>query len=235
MEKINIVIPTINRADLLEESFNDLKESGVLAESNLLIIDNANQDLSFIKRNKNTETYRPDSNLGVAASWNYGINYLFGLNDSTEAVLVLNDDIVMGKTPEELKKIIKKAVKQNALVTGSNHWCALVMPRTVFDEIGDFDETFFPAYYEDNDYERRMRLAGLNILKDPDLDPKIFRNSQTIEKSPAINHRFNDNKAYFFKKWPNKKLPSVTEAFMYNGEIEILKARILETAPFVKE
>lgn len=40
---------------------------------------------------------------------------------------------------------------------------ALVIRRSVFEEIGPFDERFFPAWFEDVDYCRRLAAAGKEI------------------------------------------------------------------------
>ena len=39
-------------------------------------------------------------------------------------------------------------------------WHLVVFGKATVDRIGYFDENFYPAYYEDNDYGRRMRVAG---------------------------------------------------------------------------
>ena len=38
------------------------------------------------------------------------------------------------------------------------------VPRATAEKVGYFDENFYPAYFEDNDYVYRCRLAGARIL-----------------------------------------------------------------------
>jgi GT2 family glycosyltransferase len=44
---------------------------------------------------------------------------------------------------------------------------ALIVRREAYDEIGGFDEQFHPAWYEDVDFCRRLRLAGWKIYFAP--------------------------------------------------------------------
>ena len=45
---------------------------------------------------------------------------------------------------------------------------ALMVRRDAFEEIGGFDEQFFPAWYEDVDFCRRLKSAGWEIYFAPD-------------------------------------------------------------------
>jgi len=51
---------------------------------------------------------------------------------------------------------------------------ALVIRRDVVDEIGAFDEQFFPAWFEDVDYCRRLAGAGKEIWVVPDAQARHF-------------------------------------------------------------
>jgi N-acetylglucosaminyl-diphospho-decaprenol L-rhamnosyltransferase len=51
---------------------------------------------------------------------------------------------------------------------------ALVIRRSVFDEIGPLDEQFFPAWFEDVDYCRRLAAAGKEIWVVPQAQARHF-------------------------------------------------------------
>ena len=91
---IAIVIPTLNRGDLLQSSVEALLPQLSHVEC-IFIIDNGRQALKFDSP-KVTVTEMP-VNLGVAASWNHGIRKAMNLS-SVSHVLVLNDDICLGPT-----------------------------------------------------------------------------------------------------------------------------------------
>ncbi len=44
---------------------------------------------------------------------------------------------------------------------------ALVLRRTVLDELGGFDESYYPAWFEDVDLARRLRQGGYRLIFEP--------------------------------------------------------------------
>lgn len=200
--KLIVGIPTINRADLLNEAleryFEDFKETEIL------IVDNGNQQI--ITREKQFVIYRPERNLGVSGSWNMMMDYADKV-DATH-VLILNDDVISGRTEHEIKMLIN----QNPDIPFFNslqNWCSFILSVDLWKELGGFDETFFPAYFEDNDWCYRMRLAGMERLNTSFLNPIVYRNSMTIAKEPSLNSSFNNNREYYAKKWggyPNEEM-----------------------------
>jgi GT2 family glycosyltransferase len=44
-------------------------------------------------------------------------------------------------------------------------WSCIVLGQKVVEEVGLYDERFYPLYFDDNDYERRIRNAGLSIRR----------------------------------------------------------------------
>jgi hypothetical protein len=46
-----------------------------------------------------------------------------------------------------------------------------------------------------------MLLTGVNITNNAMLNPVIYRNSMTIQKSPELNSGFEKNKQYYISKW----------------------------------
>jgi GT2 family glycosyltransferase len=191
--KLIIGIPTINRADLLNEALANYFED--FKDTEIVICDNGNQEI--ITRERNFVHYKPEKNLGVSGSWNMLMDYA----DKVKAthVLILNDDIYLGKPEEEIKTIIK-LWNPEFLCTELN-WCSFILSVESFKKVGNFDENFFPAYFEDNDYFRRMQLANVPIIMNPMLNPIIYRNSMTIQKSPELNSGFEKNRQYYISKW----------------------------------
>jgi GT2 family glycosyltransferase len=199
--KLIIGIPTINRADLLNEAlqryFEDFKETEIF------IVDNGNQNI--ITREELFAIYRPEKNLGVSKSW----NTIFDYADKVDAthVLMLNDDIVSGRTEHEIKMLINQNPDIHFFNSLQN-WCSFILSVDLWEELGKFDETFFPAYFEDNDWCYRMRLTNKERLNTSFLNPLVYRNSMSIAKEPSLNNSFNINKEYYAKKWggyPNEE------------------------------
>ena len=64
-----------------------------------------------------------------------------------------------------------------------------MMPRTIYDEQGGFDEIFNPVQFEDIDYSYRVRHAGYKILYVPDVQMYHFENV-TTGMSPTLNSTY---------------------------------------------
>lgn len=192
-----IGIPTINRYDLLHEALEQYFYDFPTTE--IYVIDNGKQGIKV--SGDGFSIYEPWKNLGVAQSWNYLCENIFA--HKYDYAFLLNDDIYMGITEDQLLDWIRirKRTMPFDFAVGTGTWCSFLLPKKTFQEIGKFDENFFPAYFEDNDYHYRLKLQGKTFLQNDFLNPKVYRNSMTIAKDSSLNNRFNDNKNYYIKKW----------------------------------
>ena len=192
--KLVVAIPTINRADLLNEAlakyFEDFKNT------HIAICDNGNQDI--ITREENFMIYRPQENLGVAKSWNMLMDY----SDKIGAthVLILNDDIYLGKNETDLALLIKNNLDAD-FINSFHNWCSYILRVDIWKKAGMFDEEFFPAYFEDNSFDYKMTLVGAKKTWTSFLDPIVYRNSMTIAKDPTLNQKFMQNKQMYIQMW----------------------------------
>ena len=204
--KFAIAIPTINRWDLLYETLKKYEKD--FPNTYIMIVDNGNQFEKGINAERVIKNsgyiFGSNKNLGVAASWNHMLNYAF--TNQFENVLVLNDDIYLGKTESEIIEFIDN--NRFSLATTTKTWCAFILPRETFEKIGPFDENIFPAYFEDNDYAYRLKLEEIPHSCYEFLNPQIFINSGSIAKDSSLNANFEKNKNYFILKWggePNEE------------------------------
>jgi len=215
MDQINtkfaIAIPTINRWDLLQETLKKYEKD--FPNTYIMIVDNGNQfekgiNAERIFKNQGHILGSP-KNLGVSASWNHMLNHAFEIHlpKPFENVLVLNDDIYLGKTEAEIIDFIDN--NQFSLATTTLTWCAFIISRETYLRVGPFDEEIFPAYFEDNDYAYRLKLEGIPHSCHEFLNPQTFINSGSIAKDPSLNANFEKNKKYYISKWggePNKEI-----------------------------
>jgi len=194
MAKFGIGIPTFNRWDLLESSL----EKYILDFPNvdIHILDNGQQNIPDYQL-PNVIIHRMDKNIGVAGAWNYLIEKI--LVDSQNA-LILNDDIYLGKTKNEIKDFIKN--NTFSFMVSSLDWCAYIITKETWEKVGKFDEVFYPAYCEDCDYHLRMIKLGVPLSKSSFLIPKIYQASMTMNKNPEMFYKANHkNRQYFKSKW----------------------------------
>lgn len=196
-----IGIPTLNRADLLlptlakyiTEDFNDIE---------IHIIDNGKQDLSFLNVFPNVIVYEQDQNIGVAASWNKLCKIIF---EKHNHALIINDDVYLGYNTDVVNSVIDKY--EYSLVQSYVSWSVILMSKYMYDYIGEFDEIFYPAYYEDSDYLYRMKLKGIRQDVEAELNPQTVRISMTQERDPElVNASMQANRLRYIEKWGNSPL-----------------------------
>jgi GT2 family glycosyltransferase len=186
-QRIGIGIPTLNRYDILKTFLPYYQESTLYP---IYIVDNGNQGI------KHSNVIIQNKNIGVAASWNLLCNIIF---EHHEYAIILNDDCMFNLSKENLESIIKRY--PNQFIRATPDWCAFILSKSIYNKVGQFDEGFFPAYYEDNDYEYRMKLLRIPIIKTPFLNPLIHRSSSSAEKDPSIFEAAKANKKRYVQKW----------------------------------
>jgi len=189
-----ILIPTINRKDLLIEALDFYTTH--MPNTEIFIWDNGCQGIPPYPK---TRIFESPTNLGVAASWNAMIDISSATHQN---FLILNDDIVLRCGEAIVNQMIVKCEESKGFHRCRPYfnWSAFLLRKSTFDLVGRFDENFKRCYFEDNDYQYRMRLAGIPIIYEDQLNAEIYRNSQSILKDPLLSN-YIDNRDYFVKKW----------------------------------
>ena len=191
-----IGIPTLNRYDLLKESLAKYLQDFPNVE--IHVIDNGSQGIDADGIILHDMGY----NMGVAASWNKLCREIFAKHDHA---LILNDDIYLGYNTETVLKAIEK--NPESLIRSERSWSLFLIPKKLYEKVGDFDEGFYPAYYEDSDYIYRMLLSECYQEVDRTLNPEIFLQSQTYEKNPdLVNDSMKRNRLRYIEKWGGSPL-----------------------------
>lgn len=201
-----IGVPVINRGDLLL----DLVFSIDYPVAKLAIVQNGHEPdvieaIEKIKTGalnpniKSVYVSTPFRNLGVSPSWNHIITSF----PEVPYVLIPSADIKFGKG--DLEKVVEtNSICPDAFLSLDGFAC-FVIPQSVVEKVGLFDENIYPCYYEDNDYHRRMKLANINFLTLEKLSIVHQGGSQTIMSNPFFNsangRSFGMNADYYFDKW----------------------------------
>lgn len=97
-------------------------------------------------------------NLGVARSWNVGIDAARGIDADW---LVLCSESVRFGPAGGLD--FEASLSGYCTLSHLSGWHLIALHRDLIGRVGYFDPTFGPAYFEDADYSRRMTLAGQPI------------------------------------------------------------------------
>jgi len=143
-------------------------------------------------------------NRGVAAGWNYGIKK--SLEMGIEKFVIMNDDASFqeGSYPSQL---IKELDDDTAFVMAEVGFAAFATHKAAIDRIGFFDEKFFPAYFEDNDFAYRAKLEGMSYkgiihCKVEHEGSKTQFWNGTGDSERTVSHdQFRTNRSYYKQKW----------------------------------
>jgi GT2 family glycosyltransferase len=187
----NLIVPVLNRYDLLQRMLDSVD----LPVEHLLVIDNGTgADLTFSDKFDKVTVLAMPANLGVAGSWNLGIKSF----PYAQRWFIISNDVQFN--PGALEELSKARRDEITLTARFPHWQAFALGDEAVSDIGLFDESLFPAYFEDNDYTRRAEFVGVNIRR-LEIDVS-HENSSTIKagyqdknaKTYAANDRYFERK-----------------------------------------
>lgn len=130
------------------------------------------------------------------------------INEGCDYISYSSDDSIVGK---DCFQTLLSHVQDNNLwycggaAPNTAGWDTFVVNPEVFEKVGFWDEDFYPAYFEDNDWYRRIALVDSTKW---DLCPVNMQHlgSQTIanwdEATQQKHHRyFNMNGQRYERKW----------------------------------
>ena len=187
-------VPVLNRPDLMDALLKSLD----YPIKDLIIVDNSGA-MSFEKPEcvESMWHLKMPSNLGVASSWNLIIK-------STPMApwwLICNSDIQF--FPGQLERMASESSSSTLRVVKTEPgWCCFSIGDEIVSTVGLFDELFYPAYFEDTDYENRMSMFNKSI-KIIEIEP-LHKNSSTIESDENMKEQiysiFEQNRSLFLNK-----------------------------------
>lgn len=190
-----MIVPVLTRFDLLDRMINSIN----YPVKDLIIINNGAKDYDYLPVwnqwiNKIWHLKFP-SNLGVASSWNLGIK----ATPMSDFWLICNFDVEWAG--DSLKMFFENSSPNKLLLSnGAPSWCAFSVGWKVIDKVGLFDEALHPAYFEDNDFERRCKNLGIEVADS--FIPIAHDNSSTLKAGfqSKNNETFNSNANYYQDK-----------------------------------
>lgn len=97
---------------------------------------------------------------------------------------------------------------------------AMVVRKSVFNEIGGFDENIF-LYFEENDLCKRIIKTGYKVVFFPDSEIIHYGGKSTPEDKKA-NKFFRNSRKYFFKKYYGKLEGEILESIIRLMEYFVL-------------
>jgi GT2 family glycosyltransferase len=152
----NLIVPVLNRYDLLQRMLDSVD----VPVEHLLVIDNGEgSDLFFSEKFANVTVLDMPANLGVAGSWNLGIKSF----PYAQRWFIASNDVEFAAG--SLEVLARARRDEITLADAFPHWQAFAIGDEAVNDIGLFDESMFPAYFEDNDYMRRAEFVGVNVRR----------------------------------------------------------------------
>lgn len=101
----------------------------------------------------------PPQNVGVAYAWNLVAREVVA--EKLDWLVLASEAITFGAPGgEDLIDALCDADPADGYVGTLFGWKLIALSRPLLEDVGRFDEKFWPAYYEDTDYLYRMGLAG---------------------------------------------------------------------------
>lgn len=161
----------------------------------LLIIDNSENSECKEFEGKGAEILYFPENIGVAKSWN------IALRADCDWTFFVSCNAVFPNGFSEVLTELNKATEYAMLTTMA--WHCNAISRKCVEQVGYFDENFYPAYFEDTDYYYRMRLAKIPIqIPVLNIPGYSSRQSNSLDKGLQVN--FLELEKYYIEKWGGK-------------------------------
>lgn len=208
-----------------------------------------NADLLFYQRNNERWGFQQSVNFGVNYGFEHGADVALVCNNDIilhpEAIWRLVErfgkDAVGMVTCMDVRGEMRESgimpgmigslsAKEKEKVEEAPHpnFSAFMVSKECWEIVGEFDEIFAPAYFEDNDYHYRMRLLGILAITYP---PAMFyhfgsrtQHEANEKGTPIVSGAlFENNRAFYVRKWGGIPGAEVYER-PYNDETKTLKS-----------
>ena len=145
-----LIVPILTGPQLLYRMLDSIDTP----VARLIIIDNGgalNTSIGWpVEHVQRTSVIKMPANLGVSGSWSLGIK----ATPFAPWWLIVNHDVTF--QPGALGQFATMAAPDTLVLNGGPQpWCAFAIGEDVVRDVGLFDESLHPGYFEDVDMERR--------------------------------------------------------------------------------
>lgn len=197
-------IPRCNEPpDLFDETLRAARASAP-APDHTVIVDNGDEPLEAAA--VDAVVVRPDRNVGCAGAWNTVLRLGFGALAADSVILVNGDCAVARGT-------FGRMLASPARVVCAHGFSCFRLDPLVWRTVGEFDEAFWPVYWEDTDYRRRLSLAGVAVDEWP-IEEVARPSHGRATYASGITHGKSDRGGY--QGWAGDKLARFHERLAQN-------------------
>lgn len=172
--------------------------TGTIAPDQILVIDNSGGHCPPVPGARIVPGRQPQ---GVARAWNDLMTLAGGAD-----VILSNDDITFAPNTIERLLTVAAARPRAGIISPieGQRFALFWLRRAAYQDVGSFDEQFSPAYFEDNDYHRRLTLAGWESPVAPSAVGHIVSatmKAATPEDRERHHALFRACRARYVRKW----------------------------------
>lgn len=143
-------------------------------------------------------------NLGVARSWNLGIDEVFTRN--YDFLTIVSASMRFDKGFLDFNDKLEEVHERGELgLQTQDGWHCIALSSEIFEEIGLFDTNYYPGYFEDSDFIRRMELASIHEPCGDKHLPSFTVEGKSVKTAHAMKSGIRVNMSacgeYFVEKW----------------------------------
>lgn len=224
--KLSVITLTYNKLDYTKKFVESLFK--YTNDFELIVVDNGSTDgtVEYLKSLDGVKTIFNDVNLGYSKANNQGIElatgeYIGFLNNDIllspnwfeECEKVFQVENVGFISPRHVNPHYDNTNSKSYITYFKNNFnykntyeknfdecvfSCVVTSKKVLDEIGNFDENYSPAFFEDNDLKYRAILAKYDVFV---LNKVCFFHFGSVT-SIDHNQNFEKNRNYYYNKYP---------------------------------
>lgn len=131
----------------------------------------------------------PSWNKGIQEAWSRGATHVFVINDDVELIEPVLESLIdvcdgdIGVVGPATTHLARKHPRIREDMRWFPGW-AFLLPKHTWDQVGSFDETLRPAFWEDGEYWLRVHKHNLALLRNETVAVAHLE-SQTVKSLEA--------------------------------------------------
>ncbi len=234
-ERVAVVLPVFNQLEYTRACLESLAPD-IAAGLELIVVNNGSSDGTgaYLSSLAGAKVAQNETNLGCAKAWNQGVHL-----STREWTVLMNNDVVAARGWLEAllefagntgAEIVAPALREGPLNYafqeyatdfmrrmrgvcrwGEAHGICFMVRRRVFEVVGNFDENFRIGQFEDADFFRRAKMAGVKLAMTGGAFLHHFGSitqNAIRQRAPAAGDGsyYAENRAYYLRKWGLNRL-----------------------------